>query len=83
MNAKKLLEILSKQWCTTEDFKKNTNVGYNKVYTIRNELIKSLEIDGYILPKGLLPMQKVVIYIKIDIEYLYKVISIEQKHKDS
>ena len=79
MNAKELLEILSKQWCTTKDLKKIANVGYNKVYTIRNDLIKSLEKDGYILPKGLLPMQEVVKYLKINLEYLEKVISIEQK----
>lgn len=83
MNAKELLEILSKQWCTTEDLKKITNVGYNKAYSIRNELIKFLEKDDYILPKGLLPIQEVVKYLKIDIEYLNKVISIEQKYKDS
>ena len=83
MNAKELLEILSKQWCTVEDLKKIANVGYNKVYAIRNKLIKSLEKDGYILPKGLLPMQEVVKYLKIDLEYLEKVISIEQKYKDS
>lgn len=56
MSAKELLKILSKQWCTTEDLKEIANVVYNKVYNIRNELIKILEKQGYVLPKGLLPM---------------------------
>ena len=33
---------------------------------IREELIS----QGYMLPKGLIPMAKVVEYLKIDIEYL-------------
>ena len=70
MNAKETLELLSKQWATVHDviqltgFKKSR--AYEIVYEIRQDLLK----QGYLLPRGVIPMECVVEKFKINIEYL-------------
>lgn len=73
MNAEETLKIISKQWCSIEDLKKISHLGNNNVYKLKKEIQKELEEQGYILPKGLIPMCEVVKKLKIDIEYLYKI----------
>ena len=55
---------------TTEDLKKLSNLGNNNVYRLKKEIQEELEANGYILPKGLIPMCEVVKKLKIDIDYL-------------
>ena len=43
------------------------------------ELRKQLEQDNYFLPTNLLPMDKVVEYLKLNIPYLKKVSNFEEK----
>lgn len=73
MNAKETLEIISKQWCTTEDLQLLSQLGVNNVCKLKKKIKDELEEQGYLLPKGKLPMNEVVKYLKIDIEYLNKV----------
>ena len=70
MNAKETLELISKQWCNTQDLMKISQLGINNATKIRKQIRKELISQGYMLPKGLIPMAKVVEYLKIDIEYL-------------
>ena len=70
MNAKEMLKILSKQWCSIDDLKRISNLGNNKVYKLKKEIVNELIEQGYTLPKGLIPMCEVVKKLKIDIEYL-------------
>lgn len=70
MNAKEMLKILSKQWCSIEDLKKISNLGHNNVYKLKKEIVDELISQGYTLPKGLVPMCEVVKKLKIDLEYL-------------
>ncbi len=70
MNAKEMLKILSKQWCSIDDLKRISNLGNNKVYELKKEIVNELIEQGYTLPKGLIPMCEVVKKLKIDIEYL-------------
>lgn len=72
MNAKETLEVISKQWCNVDDFRKLAQLGINNSLQLRNKIKKELEGKGYLLPKGLLPMNEVVNYLKIDVEYLIK-----------
>lgn len=72
MNAKETLEVISKQWCNVDDFRKLSQLGINNSLQLRNKIKKELEEKGYLLPKGLLPMNQVVNYFKIDVEYLIK-----------
>ena len=72
MNAKDTLNLISKQWCSIDDLKKLSNLGNNNVYKLKKEIQDELEANGYILPKGLIPMCEVVKKLKIDIDYLNK-----------
>ena len=72
MNAKETLNLISKQWCSIDDLKKLSNLGNNNVYKLKKEIQDELESNGYILPKGLIPMCEVVKKLKIDIDYLNK-----------
>lgn len=72
MNAKETLQLISKQWCTTEDLKKLSHLGNNNVYKLKKEIQQELEANGYILPKGLIPMCEAVKKLKIDVDYLNK-----------
>ena len=72
MNAKETLNLISKQWCSIDDLKKLSNLGINNAYKLKKEIQDELEANGYILPKGLIPMCEVVKKLKIDIDYLNK-----------
>lgn len=72
MNAKETLNLISKQWCDMSDLKKLTGLGQNNAVKLRNEIKVSLVSKGYSLPNKLLPMNEVVNYLKINIQYLQK-----------
>ncbi len=72
MNAKETLNLISKQWCDMSDLKKLTGLGQNNAIKLRNEIKLSLINKGYTLPNRLLPMNEVVNYLKINIQYLQK-----------
>ena len=63
MNAKETLELISKQWCSLSDLIKLTGLGKNSASKLKS---------GYQLPTKLLPMNEVVNYLKININYLQK-----------
>lgn len=73
MNAREILDLISKQWCSVEDLKKLSNLGNNNAYKLKKDIQEDLEMKGYILPKGLVPMCEVVKKLKIDIDYLNKI----------
>ena len=81
MNAHDMLEILSKQWCNTEDLKKLTGLGKNNISKLKTKIRKELMGKGYKLPTKLLPMNEVVNYLKIDIEYLNQIAKNNLKQK--
>ena len=75
LNANEILEKINNQWASTKDIKALACVGNNKAYEIKTKITKDLEENGYFLPKGLIPMEKLVEYLKINIKYLQKVAS--------
>lgn len=79
ISAKDTLEIISKQWCSSQDFSILSNTGKNTTLKLMRELRKQLEQDNYFLPPNLLPMDKVVEYLKLNIPYLKKVSHFEEK----
>lgn len=81
MNAHDMLDILSKQWCNTEDLKKLTGLGKNNISKLKTKIRKELISKGYKLPTKLLPMNEVVNYLKIDIEYLNQIAKNNVKQK--
>ena len=76
MNAEETLKIISKQWCNIDDFKKLSQLGINNSFQLREKIKLKLEEKGYLIPKGLLPMNEVVKYLNIDIDYLVKISNI-------
>lgn len=70
LNAKETLELIAKQWCTTEDLMKLANVSRPTAMKIKNEIKEKLIKQGYIIPNHLVPMKEVVDRLDININYL-------------
>ena len=75
LSAEETLKILENQWLTTNDLKKLACVGTTKVSEIKKAIIEELhkEDKNYYLPAGLLPTDKVVEFLKINIKYLKRI----------
>lgn len=72
LTAEEMLEIMNKQWASTKDIQALASVGEQKALKIKNEINEILEQDGYIAI-GKVPMEKLVEYLKININYLKKI----------
>ena len=73
ITAKETLDIISKQWCNSQDFSILSNTGKNKALKLMKDLRIRLEKDNYFLPSNVLPMDKVVEYLDLNITYLNQV----------
>ena len=73
LSAKQTLEIVSKPWCSSKDFSILSNTGKNTTLRLMKDLRSQLEKDNYFLPSNMLPMDKVVEYLNINISYLNRV----------
>lgn len=71
--AKDILKVISKQWCCSQDFMILSNTGKNTTLKLMKELREQLEQQNYFLPTNLLPMDKVVEHLKLNVAYLEKV----------
>lgn len=67
-----MLDVLKKQWLKAQDIKILASVSLRKAYLIRNEITEDLKKQNYFLPNGLVPSNKVIDYLKLDIKYLRK-----------
>ena len=72
-SANEMLDVLNKQWLDTKDIKLLASVGIEKARKIKNEIISALEDDNYFLPSGLVPSEKVVEYLNLNVKYLKKI----------
>lgn len=70
MNAKDTLKLISKQWCNVHDMEKLTGFAQSKSFEVMKMLKDKLLEQGYLLPRGVVPMCEVVKLLKIDINYL-------------
>lgn len=70
MTAEETLEIVSKQWCSLEVLMKISQVGRNSALKIKRNIREKLTKQGYMVPKHVVPMKKVVDYLDINISYL-------------
>lgn len=78
MNAKETLELISKQWCNLSDLMKLLGCGRNKALEVKKEIRNKLIKNGYYIPNNNLPMQAVVDILKIDIDRLERIISLNK-----
>ncbi len=69
MNAKETLELISKNWCNINDLMKLTGLSKSSALRLKRKIKEHL---NYELQTVDLPMNIVVNYLKIDINYLKK-----------
>lgn len=67
MNANETLEIISKTWCNTNDLMKLTGLSKRSALKIKAKIKNNLNFE---INTKSLPMNIVVDYLKIDINYL-------------
>lgn len=79
ITAKETLNILNRQWLGTKDLAKVAGVGINHARILRREIAKSITDDtGKYLPNNLLPTERVITYLGINIAYLNKIAKINE-----
>ncbi len=81
MKTEEIIDLTSKQWCTVDDLSKLANVGKSKALEIKKIIREDLISKGYYIPEKHVPMQAVADYLKIDINYLTKIIELQSKIK--
>ena len=79
MNAEEIMKIITKQWCNLTDLMKLLGCGRNKALDVKKQIKDKLLSEGYFIPGNDLPMQAVVDVLKIDIDRLKKIISLNKK----
>ncbi len=79
MKAEETLKIISKQWCDLSDLMKLLGCGRNKALEVKKHIKNKLLTEGYYIPCNDLPMQAVIDILKIDIDRLEKIISLNKK----
>lgn len=82
MSSIELMNIFSKQWANVNDIKKIASCGRDNAILIRNNIIKDIENKGYKLPiskEKLVPMEYVINYLNINVDYIY---SMAKKEKN-
>lgn len=67
MNAVETLKLISKTWCGINDLMKLTRLSRNSVLKIRNRIREQSNNEIHTRD---LPMNVVVDYLKIDVDYL-------------
>ena len=70
IQADEMLGILNKQWATIQDIMKIGSLGRNKARNIKNEIERNIIDQGLNLPNNLVPMEKVIEYFKINLDFL-------------
>lgn len=70
IQADEMLKILNKQWATIQDIMKIGAIGRNKARNIKNEIERNIIDQGLKLPNNLVPMEKVIEYFKINLDFL-------------
>ena len=73
LDINQTLELVDKQWATTNDIMQLGFVCYSNARKVSNVIKNNLIEKGYSLPRGLVPMKEVVKFFNIDINYLKKI----------
>jgi len=81
MSTDEILKIISKQWCSLDDLRNLTGLGKNSLLKLKREIKKSLNNNS--IPNKLLPMNEVVKYLNIDVDYLIKFERKENQNVDN
>lgn len=74
ISAEETLELIKKTWADISDIQLLACCGRDKARKIKIAIEESIYNQGYKLPNGKVPMDKLVEYLKINITYLKKII---------
>lgn len=77
LSASEMLHILQKAWLGTSDIRAIAMCGTGRAGQIKKQIADKLEKENYYLPNGLVPTDKVIEYLKINISYLKKISKLE------
>lgn len=79
LSPSELLDLItSNQWANSKDVYLISGRGKNQTNLDRSIMKEQLENKGYKLPQGLLPMDVVIDFYKINIPYLKKIVNINK-----
>lgn len=84
MSSLEMISILSKQWASVNDIKKLAHCGRDKASLIRDSICNDIIKEGKLLPickEKIVPMQRVVEYLNINIDYIYSMAKKEKNLK--
>jgi len=73
VTATEILEIIHFQWAGTKEIMKIGNIGEARALKIKKTITSDLLEKGYTLPRNKVPMEVVLKYFKINIDYLRRV----------
>ena len=73
VTADEILDLIHYQWAGTKEIMKIANIGEARALKIKKQLINELLEQGYTLPRNKVPMEGVLKYFKINIEFLRRV----------
>lgn len=69
-NSNELIDIISKQWCTTQDLICISGLGKANALKLKKNIKVYLENKSYKFYNKTLPMSSVLDYLNIDIDYI-------------
>ena len=72
VTAKEILDLVCYQWAGTKEIMKIGSVGQARALRIKKEISINLIDKGYVLPRNKVPMEAVIKYFKINLDYLRK-----------
>ena len=73
VTASEILEMSNYQWAGTKEIMKLGNIGEARALKIKKEIAQQLIDEGYVLPRNKIPMEIVIKYLKINLDYLRKI----------
>lgn len=74
--AKEILKTLEKQWLTTKDIQIVSGSSQIKAREIKKNITAIILQEGNYLPQGLVPVDRVIKYLNINVNYLKKIANI-------
>lgn len=76
--AREILCVLEKPWLTTKDLQIISGTGEAKAREIKKDITQIVHDEGRRLPSGLIPVDKAIEYLHLNINYLKKMAKINE-----
>lgn len=76
LNVKETVALIEEcgQWAGVAEIKLLGNVGNNQALRVKSEIMQKLYNEGYACRTNYVPMEYVLEYFNIDLNYLYRVL---------